>query len=95
LHDERLRRVRAVVTSAFPLHDGQRTLVVEAIRTRLQLEPVLQERIDPALLGGLVIDVAGWRFDGSIRNRLELIRNHLIERSSHEIQSGRDRFSSD
>lgn len=94
-HDERRRVVRGVVTSVSPLDEGQRQRIIEMVRGRLNLEPVLQERQDPKLLGGLVIEVAGWRFDGSVRNRLDMIRNHLIERSSHEIQQQRDLFSSD
>ena len=38
--------------------------------------------------------IGDWLYDASVRTRLENLRNQLIERSSHEIQSGRDRFSS-
>jgi hypothetical protein len=43
-------------------------------------------------LGGFVLRVNDYRFDGSVRHQLQALRKHLIERSSHEIQSGRDRF---
>ena len=59
------------------------------------MEPVLDVQVDPELLGGLVVRVADWQFDGSVRSRLQNLRNQLIENSSHEIQSGRDRFRSD
>ena len=50
-------------------------------------EPVLDARVDPDLLGGLMVQVGDWLYDASVRTRLERIRNQLIERSSHAIQS--------
>ena len=50
-------------------------------------------RSDPELLGGLVVRVGDWQFDGTVRGRLNQLKNQLLERSSHEIQGRRDRFS--
>ena len=47
------------------------------------------------LIGGLVVQVGDWLYDASVKARLDQLRNQILERSSHEIQSGRDRFSSD
>ena len=55
---------------------------------------MLATKIDPDLLGGLVVRVGDWLYDASVRTQLETIRNQIIARSSHEIQSGRNRFSS-
>jgi F-type H+-transporting ATPase subunit delta len=51
--------------------------------------------VDPSLLGGLVVRTGDYVYDASVRTRLETIRKQLIERSSHEIQTGRDRFYAD
>jgi F0F1-type ATP synthase delta subunit len=59
----------------------------------LKAEPVLRVREDPDLLGGMVVRVGAKVFDGSVRSRLETLRNQLLSRGSHEIQAGRDRFS--
>jgi F-type H+-transporting ATPase subunit delta len=93
LRDERAKRVRVKVRSAVPLADAQTNRLVEQLRANLKLEPVLQTEVDPDLLGGVVVRVGDWLYDASVRARLDSIRNQLIERSSHEIQSGRDRFS--
>ena len=42
---------------------------------------------------GLVIQVDDTVYDGSLRTRLKQLRGRLDNRSIHEIQSGRDRFS--
>jgi F-type H+-transporting ATPase subunit delta len=93
LRDERAKRIRVQVRSAVPLANDQENRLRQQLRDALKLEPVLQTQVDPELLGGMMVRVGDWLYDASVRARLESIRNQLIERSSHEIQSGRDRFS--
>jgi len=59
----------------------------------LPFQPILEVTIDPSLLGGLVIRVGDTVYDGSLRSRMKQLRDRLRQRSIHEIQSGRDRFS--
>lgn len=84
---------RVQVTSAVPLSAD----LVKQIETRLAamfpFEPVLEPSVDPDLLGGLRIRVGDTVYDGSLRARLKQLRHRVRERSLHEIQSGRNRFS--
>ena len=93
LRDERAKRIRVQVRSAVPLASDQENRLRQQLHDALKLDPVLKTQVDPELLGGVVIRVGDWLYDASVRARLESIRNQLIARSSHEIQSGRDRFS--
>jgi len=95
LRDERAHRIRVQVRAAVPLTEDQRQRLVTELRDSFHLEPILQEVVDPAILGGLVIRVGDWLYDASVRTRIETFRKELIESSSHEIQSRRDQFSSD
>lgn len=94
LLDERTGKVRIKVRSAFPLEDAQRARIEQQFRARLQREPQLEVTIDPDLLGGIVLQVGDFRYDASVRTRLGAIANEVIEKGSHAIQTGRDRFSS-
>jgi F-type H+-transporting ATPase subunit delta len=94
LQDERAGRMRVDVRSAAALPDDQRERLRQELRDTFRREPILEMQVDPDLLGGLVVRVGDWLYDASVRTQLETIRNELIARSSHEIQSGRDRFSS-
>jgi F-type H+-transporting ATPase subunit delta len=94
LHDQQAGRIQVQVRSAVGLPDDQRQGLVNALRQGFRAEPVLESKIDPELLGGLVVQVGDWMYDASVRTQLDNLRNQLIERSSHEIQSRRDRFSS-
>jgi hypothetical protein len=38
------------------------------------------------------VRLGDWLYDASVRSRLNEIRHQIIARSSHEIQSERDRF---
>ena len=59
---------------------------------QLKGEPILEPAVDPELIGGAVLRLGDTVYDGSIANQLQILRQQMIERSVHEIQSRRDRF---
>ncbi len=83
LRDLRAGRLPVLVTSAAPLADDQRDQLLHDLRARYNKEPVLTLRVDPGLLGGLVVRVGDWVYDASVRTRLENIKKQLIERGGH------------
>lgn len=62
--------VRAEVTSAHPLDAGQITALQQNLRTRVGREVALDAKVDPAILGGLVVKIGSQMIDSSIRTRL-------------------------
>jgi F-type H+-transporting ATPase subunit delta len=94
LNDERTRRLRVQVSSAIELTDEFQTRIRAAVHEYFQLEPVLLLNVDDSLLGGLKLRIRDTVYDATVRTRITNLRNQLIARSSHEIQSRRDRFSS-
>jgi F-type H+-transporting ATPase subunit delta len=95
LRERRKGLMRVLVRSAVALPDDQRQRLAGELRQTFGREPVLEERVDPELLGGMIVRVGDWLYDASVRTQLHNIRNQLFESSSHEIQSRRDRFRSD
>jgi F-type H+-transporting ATPase subunit delta len=94
LVDERAKRVRVSVRSAVPLTDAQTEQLKQTIVQATGLEPIIHPKVDENLLGGMIVQVGDRVFDSSVRYQIENIRNQLLARSSYEIQTGRDRFSS-
>lgn len=94
LVDQRAGRVRVQVQTAVALPDDQVSRLHDELRSVFHVEPVLETRVEPALLGGLRVRIGDWQYDASVRTQLEMIRQQIIARSSHEIQSRRDRFCS-
>lgn len=93
LLDERAGRMYVQVRSAVPLAGDQADKLRSELRATFQREPQLETRVDPELLGGLVVQLGDWVYDGSVRTRLQHLKNQILMESSHAIQGGRDRFS--
>ncbi len=93
LYDQLRNRIRVRVTTAQPLDDAHRNQITDQLRAMLGGEPMLEVRTDPDLLGGVVLHVGDTVYDGSVATRLQRVRQQMINRSVHEIQSRRDRFS--
>lgn len=70
-------RTRAEVVSASPLRDEQRERLRRALAAHTGKQVEIEERVDPALLGGATASVGGLVFDGSIRTQLERLRASL------------------
>jgi F-type H+-transporting ATPase subunit delta len=79
LINERAGRVPVKVTSAVALDHAHRDVLTRTLTDILRHEPVLSVRIDPNLLGGLVVQVGDRVIDTSIRTRLQRLRNRLLE----------------
>ncbi len=93
LQYDRLRgRVRVKLSTAAPVDDAFAARLVQEIAGAVGGEPVLERVVDPSLIGGGVVRVGDIVYDASIANQLHTIRRQMIDRSAHEIQSGRDRF---
>jgi len=92
-HEIRTGRGRVQVVSARALSPASTEKIQRQLAQTLPFQPVLETSVDPSLLGGLIIRVGDTVYDGSLRTRLKQLRTRLRQRSSHEIQSGRDRFS--
>ena len=93
LRYDRLRgRVHVQITTATPLDDAQAGQLAGKLRELLGGEAMLERVVDPALIGGAVLRIGDTVYDGSVANQLQTIRQQMIDRSVHEIQSRRDRF---
>ena len=62
--------VTAEVASAHPLSDEQLAALEQKLRAREGRTVKLKTRVDPGLLGGLVVTIGSQRIDSSIRSRL-------------------------
>ncbi len=90
---ERMRgRVAVRVTTASPIGGELAERIAAALRRVAGGQPILEQTVDPKLIGGVVVRVGDTVLDGSVATQLENMRQQMIHRSAHEIQSRRDRF---
>jgi len=76
LEDTNLRGASTEVTSALPLTDGEKDSVREDISSKIGSQTVTF-RVDPNILGGLVVKVGDKVLDGSVSGQLETLRQSL------------------
>ena len=60
----------AEVTSAHPLNDGQVARLKANLKARVGRDVSIDARVDPALLGGMVVRLGSQMIDASIRTKL-------------------------
>jgi F-type H+-transporting ATPase subunit delta len=83
IRDKQAGRVRVLVRTATPLADDQQAELRQTLASKLDKEPILSVRVEPALLGGLIVQVGDRVYDSSVRTRLDTLRNTLMTSSSH------------
>ena len=93
LLDELRHNLRVEVQAAAPLGEPERQQIIALVRGCSAAIRCLSNKFDPELIGGLVMRVGDTVYDGSVATDLAKLRQQMIDRSVHEIQSRRDRFS--
>ena len=69
----------AAVIAASKLTEAQVTALKQSLKAALGKEVMLEERVDPALLGGLVVKVGSRMVDSSLRTRLNTLKVAMKE----------------
>jgi F-type H+-transporting ATPase subunit b len=77
LEGEKLSGASAEVTSALPLTTGEQSVLKKDILAKMGTQATVAFRVDPAILGGLVIKVGDKVLDGSVAAQLEGLRQSL------------------
>jgi len=71
--------ITASVTSAEPLSDSQVAAVKAALKEAMGKDVLLDQKVDPALIGGLVIQVGSRMIDTSLRTKLNAMKYAMKE----------------
>lgn len=66
--------VTAEVTSAVPLNDEQTAALKETLKASVGKDVTLQARVDPSVLGGLIVKVGSRMIDSSLRTKLQNLK---------------------
>jgi F-type H+-transporting ATPase subunit delta len=81
LVDRELGRVRVEIRSAAPLAEVLEREITTLARRLAGKDVVVSGDVDPELLGGVVLDVGGSVYDGSVRTRLARMSRSMAEGS--------------
>lgn len=82
LWEEENRMLPVQITSAIALDEATTESLGRTIGERAGRKVTLASRVDPDILGGIIIRVGNSILDASIRNRLEQLRRHVAQGAS-------------
>ena len=72
--------MRARITTAAPLDDGRASALEKALGQATGRQVRIERSVDPALVGGLVAQVGGIVYDGSVTRHLDRLRQDFGSR---------------
>ena len=71
-------RLTVALTTAYELSEPEARGIVETIEQASGREVEATRSVDPAIIGGLVLQAGSLRVDASVRGRLERLRRELV-----------------
>jgi F-type H+-transporting ATPase subunit delta len=74
------RRLTVELTTARELTDAEAQAIVAQIEQAAGRKVEATRTVDPALVGGIVLQAGSYRVDASVRGRLERLRQELVRR---------------
>jgi F-type H+-transporting ATPase subunit delta len=86
-------RVEVWVTTAAPLSNPLREQIVTRLSALLGQEVVLKTKLDPEMLGGLVVRIGDTVFDGSVSARLVQMRQAAVEKTAARFRQSLEKFA--
>jgi F-type H+-transporting ATPase subunit delta len=82
LWEEENRTLPVEITSAIALDDATTASLGRTIGEQAGRKVKLATRVDPEIIGGIIVRVGNSILDASIRNRLEQLRRHVAQGAS-------------
>jgi F-type H+-transporting ATPase subunit delta len=86
MRDEAQGRVQVVVTSATALEPNAAEGLQTRLKQLLKAEVSMTTKVDPSILGGLVVRVGDTVFDGSVDGQLEQMRKNTRAKAEQSMR---------
>ena len=82
--DEYAGRVRVHVATATSLGEAMRKEIHDTLTGGLRREVILEDELEPALVGGAVVTIGDKVYDGSLATRLKEVRKQIMRSGGYE-----------
>ncbi len=79
LADQATGHLSIVVRSSHPVADAQKESLKVRLAESTRRDVDVSFEIDPTLIGGIVVNIGGWVFDGSIKTQVSRWKTALIQ----------------
>ena len=93
LSDEAAGRTQATLTTAEWIDDSVRDNVAQKLSSVLGQQVSLKTKVDPEIIGGMVVRVGDTVYDASVQNQLKQVRGRAIKQAADSIREQLARFA--
>ncbi|MFM8573546.1 MAG: ATP synthase F1 subunit delta [Pirellula sp.] len=87
LADELAGRVQALVTVSTGLSSSAEKALTEKLQTLLKKEVRVAVKVDPSILGGLMVRIGDTVYDGSVDGQLNALKKAVSQKSENAVRS--------
>ncbi len=84
-YNQKKHIVKAVIVSAVPLSESNRLEAMEMVKQATAGEVILEEKVNPELIGGFILTVGDRQFDTSISSTLSKLKKEFDQKSAAEL----------
>lgn len=92
-YNERRGLVEIEIRTAAPLPASIIERIVDRLKQMLGKDVAVKTKIQPELIGGVVVKVGDTLYDGSVSRRLELMKGKAMASAKEALRHGFERFS--
>ena len=91
--DRRRGRISVIVTTAAAIDDGLKSQIASKLEASTGLPVNLDCKVDPSIIGGLVVRVGDTVYDSSVRNQLAQLKRDTLNKTYEQLRDSSDRFA--
>jgi F-type H+-transporting ATPase subunit delta len=91
-YNKRRNRVDVEIRVARELSDATRAELQQTLAARFGAEPIMNVRVDPALIAGVVIRVGDTVYDASVATRFRRAQDAMVKHAVEMIQTKREQL---
>ena len=88
LQDAQAGRIKGTLVTAIELAHDELGRLTEQIGRALRKKVSLEAKVDPEILGGMVVTVGGTVLDASVEKDIQRFSQQLLRRAGQEVRSG-------
>lgn len=77
MYNEHYKIAEITVTTSAPLNEDTKQRIIKKMTEVTGKTVSIKEKIDPTIIGGIIIDHGSTRYDGSVKTRINALRNEL------------------
>ena len=86
-------RIEVLLRTAAPVNNQVRDAIIARLKAMLGREVVLIPKVDPEMLGGVIVRIGDTLYDGSVATQLALMREAAVEKTAAAIRDSQTRFA--